>query len=273
MENQTQSLTRDTVVEIIRSELDKEGWETLDASRHTAVARLLFDSFVGIKEAFVYVSHGDGYNYSISGDYSSEGNNVLAAGVLVPVDADEETIREITRQFAARALDRIYGTYAMRLLVGPIQGEVGKHDWCLGDWLRDGCTVFVDDRQLKACASPDLARAYALDVIADLQADGDYRLNDKPQGFLPPKRYPVELPAVVAKRWRGGKADDRGLTAAAARAQLTKRIREEPEFLWAVEPHPHRDTRVECRNRLELVAYTQESAGNEPCAVAEVVSE
>lgn len=267
MEKLAQKISRDDVLEIVASELVKEDWEKLDPGKNTAIARLKFQTFVGVREAFVYVSHGDGYNYSLYGDYVSEGNNVLAAGFLIPVDADEETIREITREFAARALDQVYGTYAMRLIQGPTRGEVGKHDWCLGDWLREGCTAFVDDRQLKACASPDLARAYALSVIADLQADGDYRLNDKPQGFLPPKRSPVELPSVVAKRWRGGKADDLGFTAATARAELTQRIREEPGYLWAVEPHPHRDLRVECQNRFELVAYEQGSAGNGPCAV------
>ena len=69
-----------------------------------------------------------------------------------------------------------------------LRGEVGKHDWCIGAPCEDGHPVFVDDRQLSYHATPELAKELALRVIADLQADGDYRLNDKPQGFLPPKK-------------------------------------------------------------------------------------
>lgn len=69
-----------------------------------------------------------------------------------------------------------------------LRGEVGKHDWCVGEQCGDGFLVFVDDRPISYRPSPTLARELALDVIADLQADGDYRLNDKPQGFRPPKR-------------------------------------------------------------------------------------
>jgi len=72
-----------------------------------------------------------------------------------------------------------------------IRGEVGKHEWCIGERCEDGYQVFVDDRQLSNRATPELARDFALDVIANLQADGDYRLNDRPSGFLPPKRAKV----------------------------------------------------------------------------------
>lgn len=68
----------------------------------------------------------------------------------------------------------------------PASGSIGKHDWCLGAPCEDGYPVFVDDRQLGYRASPRLAICYALSVIARLQADGDYRLNDKPSGFMPP---------------------------------------------------------------------------------------
>lgn len=66
------------------------------------------------------------------------------------------------------------------------KGEVGRHDWAIGDGCEDGFPVFVDDRQLAYRQTQDLAQAYALEIIARLQADGDYRLNDKPAGFLPP---------------------------------------------------------------------------------------
>lgn len=66
------------------------------------------------------------------------------------------------------------------------KGSVGKHDWALGPKCEDGYPVFVDDRQLCYRKTLHEAAQYALKIIAELIADGDYRLNDKPAGFLPP---------------------------------------------------------------------------------------
>lgn len=68
----------------------------------------------------------------------------------------------------------------------PTSGHIGIHDWVLGECCEDGIPVFVDDRQLAYRKTQEAATAYALEIIARLQADGDYRLNDKPAGFLPP---------------------------------------------------------------------------------------
>lgn len=65
-------------------------------------------------------------------------------------------------------------------------GHIGIHDWALGDSCEDGIPVFVDDRQLAYRGTLEAARDYAFNVIARLQADGNYRLCDKPAGFLPP---------------------------------------------------------------------------------------
>ncbi|KWU26353.1 hypothetical protein [Burkholderia cenocepacia] len=65
-------------------------------------------------------------------------------------------------------------------------GSLDKHDWCIGIECEDGFPVYVDDRQLGYRRTPAAATEYALDVIARLRADGDYRLNDKPAGFMPP---------------------------------------------------------------------------------------
>lgn len=91
------------------------------------------------------------------------------------------------------------------------RGSIGKHDWCIGKWTEDGFAVFVDDRQLSYRKSHDEAVAYAKDIIARLIADGDYRLNDKPSGFLPPAIKPTEQMFVTdriqvgtevgARRW------------------------------------------------------------------------
>lgn len=69
---------------------------------------------------------------------------------------------------------------------GELKGSVGRHDWAVGQKREDGFPTFVDDRQLSYRKTPLAAKEYALEIIARLQADGDYRLNDKPAGFLPP---------------------------------------------------------------------------------------
>lgn len=71
-------------------------------------------------------------------------------------------------------------------------GVVGKHDWCIGTQCELGYPVHVDDRQLDYRPTVLDAREYAMDIIVRLQADGDYRLNDKPAGFLPPSRTEVQ---------------------------------------------------------------------------------
>ena len=68
----------------------------------------------------------------------------------------------------------------------PHHGNVGRHDWAIGAPCEDCYPVFVDDRQLSYRRTEKAAMAYALEIIARLQADGDYRLNEKPAGFLPP---------------------------------------------------------------------------------------
>lgn len=67
-----------------------------------------------------------------------------------------------------------------------ISGQIGRHDWAIGETCEDGVPVFVDDRQLSYRKDVGAAKAYAHEIIARLQADGDYRLNDRPAGFLPP---------------------------------------------------------------------------------------
>lgn len=65
-------------------------------------------------------------------------------------------------------------------------GEYRGHDWSIGKGCEDGYPVFVDDVQLSYRASVEEAQQYAQEVIERLIADGDYRLYDKPAGFMPP---------------------------------------------------------------------------------------
>lgn len=68
-----------------------------------------------------------------------------------------------------------------------LKGTVGKHDWAIGISCEDGYPVFVDDCQLSYRPTQQAAKTYALEILDRLQADGDYLLYDKPQGFLPPE--------------------------------------------------------------------------------------
>lgn len=76
---------------------------------------------------------------------------------------------------------------ALQGVEDDLKGSVGKHDWCIGKECGDGFLVFVDDRPLSYRSTPLAAKEYAQEIIARLQADGDYRLNDRPAGFLPPR--------------------------------------------------------------------------------------
>jgi hypothetical protein len=66
------------------------------------------------------------------------------------------------------------------------RGSIGRHDWSVGNWCSEGFPVYVDDRQLSYRLTMVAAINYAMDVIQRLQEDGDYRLNDKSAGFMPP---------------------------------------------------------------------------------------
>ncbi|MFZ7310924.1 hypothetical protein [Comamonas jiangduensis] len=68
-----------------------------------------------------------------------------------------------------------------------VAGTQGIHDWCVGHQTEDGFPVYVDDRQLGYRLTFNEARAFAFAVIDRIEADGHYRLGDKPLGFMPPE--------------------------------------------------------------------------------------
>lgn len=68
---------------------------------------------------------------------------------------------------------------------GDLKGVVGKHHWAIGINCGDGYPVLVDDCLLPYQPTQAAAKAYALEIINRIQADGDYMLNDQPQGFMP----------------------------------------------------------------------------------------
>ena len=99
------------------------------------------------------------------------------------------SVEDSLRRFAVRN-----ERYRALLDTVPASGSIGKHDWTIGPETGDGYLVHVDDRPVSYRASPRLAICHAYAVIARLQADGDYRLNDKPAGFLPPPLATVYVP-------------------------------------------------------------------------------
>lgn len=93
---------------------------------------------------------------------------------------------------------------AYRILAAQTKhGIAGLHNWAIGAECGEGFAVFVDDRQLGYRKTLALAQAHALEIIERMQADGDYRLNDKPPGFLPPEGANSDW-APQYDRWRHG---------------------------------------------------------------------
>lgn len=109
------NLCRDAIADLIQRELAESGWEILDQGQNTAIAKKIFQTVVGRKEALVYLSKGDGFNLSLSGNYLSEGKNVLERGVLIPVESNDAEVKRLAKEFSTQALAWIRDTYAMRL--------------------------------------------------------------------------------------------------------------------------------------------------------------
>lgn len=112
---------------------------------------------------------------------SSDVTDAIRAAAITEVEAVAEALRmspfglDAEGRFAERNLERENN-----------RGAIGIHDWVIGEKCEEGFAVFVDDRQLSYRSDPEKARKYALGIIDRLIADGDYRLNDKPAGWLPP---------------------------------------------------------------------------------------
>lgn len=98
---------------IIKEVLVECGWTPFGGP---AIAVKSFDTAVGAKEAVAWLSKGDEYNRTLSGDYHSEGRNALeACGVLIPVDADADTVRRLAQQFVEKVDSTVVQTYAAKL--------------------------------------------------------------------------------------------------------------------------------------------------------------
>lgn len=119
--------------------------------------------------------YGVSFRLCITGFYQKEACPLYATGRRYLVDSSSPWFPVRESELQRDEDDR-----------DDLKGAVDKHEWVIGIKCEDGYPVFVDDRQLSYRPTQVAAKAYALEIIARLKADGDYRLDDKPQGFLPP---------------------------------------------------------------------------------------
>lgn len=93
-------------------------WPPLD----TQVGYREFFTKVGFKEASFALLPAAGEDIvTLKGYYSSEGRNVLATlTCLLPMDTDEETMRQTCVRFFTRCMDAIDSSYARKLYLDDL---------------------------------------------------------------------------------------------------------------------------------------------------------
>jgi hypothetical protein len=107
-------LTHNEVSMIVTEALLNAGWTQ---SNGAALVTKEFKTAAGVRQAAVYLSKGDEYNRTISGDYWSEGRNALeGSSILVPVGADAAKVSLLAEKFCLGAEKMISQTYAMKLM-------------------------------------------------------------------------------------------------------------------------------------------------------------
>lgn len=107
---QIQTPSRRSAVQAL---LVSAGWQVEQPS---AIASKTFDTAVGPKTAFAYLSESR-ESTLLTGDYVSEGRNVLAACfALMPPTADDIQVQAHVARFAREAEAAVLDSYAARLL-------------------------------------------------------------------------------------------------------------------------------------------------------------
>jgi hypothetical protein len=94
--------------------LMQHGWV---ATTGTALAQKSFLTAVGVKVAHAYMGGGDFCNWTLSGDYQSEGRNILEPhAALIPRAARFDLVLARVSHFV-KSVDEVVGnSYAARLL-------------------------------------------------------------------------------------------------------------------------------------------------------------
>lgn len=93
------------------------GWSSCEGG--AACASKVYQTAVGPKQALVFLKDfgRDSVSFMLSGEYYSEGRNVLEPrSVLIPKIADEQTVSMHVDAFATQADEAVSQSYAARLL-------------------------------------------------------------------------------------------------------------------------------------------------------------
>ena len=93
------------------------GW--LNEQKSNAIAHRYFNSVVGEKNALIWMS-GDSINYRLTGEYQSEGRNVLSGlDALIPATASLQQVKDLVVAFIVQCEEAISKSYGVRLLSLP----------------------------------------------------------------------------------------------------------------------------------------------------------
>lgn len=109
---------KETMVRVVTDCLIQHGWTEWKSLGESAIATKQFQTAVGMKEAVAHLSmwNDESDSYTLSGDYQSEGRNVLEShSVLIPKTADAAEVRQWAVKFALEADATVADTYAARL--------------------------------------------------------------------------------------------------------------------------------------------------------------
>lgn len=99
----------------VAAHLESHGWSMLGG---VAIARKAFETAVGPKDAHAYLGQlrTDGTSFLLTGDYWSEGRNVLGPAItLIPRNASGDAIKMCVDQFAAKVESFVGQSYAVKL--------------------------------------------------------------------------------------------------------------------------------------------------------------
>ena len=116
---------RDAVGALLR----QHGWVLVEGG--TALATKVYSTVVGPKEAQVYLSRSrdDDPNQTLSGQYYSEGRNIMAVGVLLPKVAAAADVERLVGQFAREADAAVDASYARAIWLRDQREAVGLPRW------------------------------------------------------------------------------------------------------------------------------------------------
>ena len=116
-------------LEAVGALLRQHDWVLVEGG--TALATKVYSTAVGPKEAQVYLSRSrdDDPNQTLSGQYYSEGRNIMAVGVLLPKVAAAADVERLVGQFAREADAAVDASYARAIWLRDQREAVGLPRW------------------------------------------------------------------------------------------------------------------------------------------------